>query len=146
MVNASNIFKRLLIVAFAVGSLGTPARADDRLYQQLGGTPGLTQVVNDLIGYVAADGRIFHYFAKADIPSFKTALIAQVCNAVGGPCAYTGAGLAGDALKGANFKDADFNALVEDLEMALDKNHVPIPLQNQLLAVLAPLRSAVDYK
>ncbi len=140
------VTKHLLVTTLAVGMLGTPARADDRLYQQLGGTPGLTQVVNDLIGFVAADGRIYHYFAKADIPAFKTALIAQVCNAVGGPCTYTGAGLGGDALKGADFKDADFNALVEDLQMALDKNQVPIPLQNKLLAVLAPLRSQVDYK
>lgn len=83
---------------------------------------------------------------KANIPAFKAALTAQVCNAVGGPCTYTGAGLADDALKGANFKEADLNALVEDLQLALDKNQVPIPLRNKLLAVPAPLRSQVDYK
>jgi len=45
-----------------------------------------------------------------------------------------------------DIKDADFNALVEDLEKSLDKHDVPTPQQNRLLAILAPLRSSVDYK
>ncbi len=51
-----------------------------------------------------------------------------------------------DAHKGMGIKDGDFNALVEDLQQSTNKNQVPIPTQNRLLAVLAPLQSSVDYK
>jgi hemoglobin len=50
------------------------------------------------------------------------------------------------AHQGMHITEADFNALVEDLEKSMNKNEVPIPLQNRLLALLAPLLGPVTYK
>ena len=41
--------------------------------------------------------------------------------------------------EGQNIDRAAFNALVEDLQDAMDKNGVPFHAQNKLLAKLAPM-------
>ena len=38
---------------------------------------------------------------------------------------------------------ADFNALVEDLQIAMDRKGVPFRSQNKLLAILAPMHREV---
>ena len=38
---------------------------------------------------------------------------------------------------------ADFNALVEDLQIAMDRRGVPFRAQNKLLAILAPMHREV---
>lgn len=37
----------------------------------------------------------------------------------------------------------DFNALAEDLQVSMNKEHVSFPAQNQLLAKLAPMQHAI---
>ena len=39
--------------------------------------------------------------------------------------------------------EADFNALVEDLQIAMDRKGIPFRSQNKLLAVLAPMHREV---
>ena len=38
---------------------------------------------------------------------------------------------------------ADFNALVEDLQIAMDRRDIPFRAQNKLLSVLAPMHREV---
>jgi hemoglobin len=40
-------------------------------------------------------------------------------------------------------QDADLNALIEDLQAAMDREGVPFAAQNRLLAKLAPMRKDV---
>ena len=42
--------------------------------------------------------------------------------------------------QGLKLSNADFNALVEDLQLAMDKNGIPSRTQNRLLALLAPMQ------
>jgi len=130
--------------ALLFGLPAKPASAGT-LFDDLGGAPGATKVIDDFLGFVVADGRINHYFAHADVPRLRANLIGLVCQATGGPCKYEGRSMP-DAHKGMHITEADFNALVEDLEKSLDKNAVPFTTQNRLLAILAPLESQVDYK
>ncbi|PYN08042.1 MAG: group 1 truncated hemoglobin, partial [Candidatus Rokuibacteriota bacterium] len=60
------------------------------LYTRLGGQPAITAVVDDFVANVAADSRINRRFANANVPRLKVLLVEQVCQATGGPCAYTG--------------------------------------------------------
>jgi hemoglobin len=99
-------------------------------------------VVDDFVANVAADKRINGFFAKADIPRLKRNLVDQICQATGGPCTYTGKDMR-TAHKGMGITDADFNALVEDLQKSLNKFKVPDKEQGELLGALASLKPQI---
>ncbi|MHB1677432.1 MAG: group I truncated hemoglobin [Sulfuriferula sp.] len=129
-----------------VGAVQLATAADTpTLYDQLGGKPAIKKVVDDMITHVAADTRINSFFANANIPHLKMELVSQICAGTGGPCTYTGQSMQA-AHKGMNIDSAQFNALVEDLQLSLADNHVPIGLGNQLLAILAPMKKDIDHK
>lgn len=115
------------------------------VYDQLGGKPGVTKIIDDFVGNVLGDSRINGFFANANIPHLKMELVQQVCSVTDGGCLYTGKDMV-DAHKGMKIKDADFNALVEDLMKSMQSNNVPIGAQNKLLAALAPMKRDVDNK
>ena len=112
------------------------------LYTRLGGQPAIAAVVDDFVTNVAADSRINGRFANTNVPRLKVLLVEQVCQATGGPCAYTGRDMR-SAHAGMGITDAEFNALVEDLVKSLDKFQVAEPDKNELLAVLGGLKSQV---
>jgi hemoglobin len=112
------------------------------LYQRLGGRQAITLVVNDFVGNVAKDRRINRFFANADIPRLKRLLVQQICAATGGPCQYEGRSMR-EAHRGLNVRNGDFDALVEDLVISLDKFGVRQREQRELLAILGSLRRDV---
>jgi hemoglobin len=128
---------------FALGAcqsmMATPQKS---LYDRLGGQPAITAVVDDFVGNVAADSRINGFFAKTDIARLKRLLVEQICAGTGGPCTYTGRSMQA-AHKGMNITDAQFNALVEDLQKSLNKFKVPEKEQSDLLAVLGPMKPQI---
>lgn len=112
------------------------------LYDRLGGKEAITAVVDQFVANVAADKRINGFFAGADIPDLKAKLVDQICQGSGGPCTYTGKDMK-TAHQGMGVKDADFNALVEDLVAALDKFKVPEKEKNDLLGLLGPMKGDI---
>ena len=66
-------------------------------------------------------------------------LVEQICQATGGPCKYTGKDMK-TAHPGMNIKEADFDALVEDLKKSLDKFKVGAKEQSELLGALGPMK------
>ncbi|MDR5856418.1 group 1 truncated hemoglobin [Caballeronia sp. LZ062] len=127
----------LAVCAFAAFS-GTAHATDDTLYRQFGEQAGLVRIVDDLYTNVLADPRTAPYFENAPIKRIKTKLVEQFCVLLGGPCEYTGRPMR-RTHEGQNIDRAAFNALVEDLQAAMDKNGVPFHAQNKLLAKLAPM-------
>jgi hemoglobin len=109
------------------------------LYQRLGGRAAITAVVNDFVGNVARDKRINRFFANTDIPRLKRLLVQQICAGSGGPCRYEGRSMR-EAHRGLGIRNADFDALVEDLVRSLNKFRVPRREQQELLALLGPMR------
>lgn len=135
--------RRFTIVACAALQLvvlffAAPAHADDSLYQTFGGQPGITEIVNDLAVLVLKDPRTAPYFENAPMKRIKQKLGEQVCVLLGGPCIYTGRSMK-RTHEGENIDRAAFNALVEDLQTAMDMHDVPFRAQNKLLAKLAPM-------
>ena len=112
------------------------------LYDRLGGKDAITAVVDELVANVAADARINAMFANADIKALKIKLVDQICEATGGPCKYTGKNMK-DTHTGMGIKDADFDALVEDLVKALDKFQVGAQEKDELLAALGGMRGDI---
>ncbi|NNM65399.1 MAG: group 1 truncated hemoglobin [Burkholderiales bacterium] len=141
-----NLASVALTCAMALPTLAHAQMASSpTLYEQLGGKPAITMVVHDMLANVVADNRINHDFARTNIPHLQMELVSQICEATGGPCKYTGLNMQ-QAHKGMNLKTADFNALVEDLQKSMNSNSVPLGLQNQLLAILAPMEPDVVHK
>ncbi len=134
------------VVAFvATGCAGMQSdqmMGQKSLYDRLGGKPAIVAVVDDFIGNVAGDGRISQRFAGANIPRLKMMLVDQICQATGGPCTYAGKSMV-EAHKGMDIKDAEFNALVEDLVKSLDKFQVPAREKNELLGALGGMKPQI---
>jgi hemoglobin len=131
------------LFALAFGARPGAAQAQEAsLYERLGGLNAITAVIDDFVANVAADNRINRFFANTDIPRLKRLLVEQVCEATGGPCTYTGRTMK-DSHRGMGLSDADFNALVEDLVVALDKHNVGAREKNELLSALGMMRGDI---
>jgi hemoglobin len=128
----------LASLSFALLSSTASAQQAPSLYNQLGEKAGITKVVDTFVGNVAKDSRINGMFASTNIPRLKTLLVEQVCEATGGPCNYTGRYMK-SSHAGMGVNRTHFNALVEDLQAALSTEGVPFGVQNELLALLAPM-------
>lgn len=127
-----------------------PARADDApvsapLYQALGGREGLKVIVGDFLNLVVADDRIKQQFADADLPHLALRLNEQLCELSGGPCKYGGKDMK-TIHADLHITNAQFNALAEDLQLAMEQHHVPAREQNKLLAKLAPMQRSIVTK
>jgi hemoglobin len=112
------------------------------LYERLGGINAITAVVEDFRDRVAGDTRINQKFAKTDLGRLRKMLIDQVCEAAGGPCKYTGRSMK-DAHSGMKVTGGEFDALVADLVATLNQFKVGAKEQNELLAVLGPLKADI---
>jgi hemoglobin len=128
--------------AAADGETKTKPAADAELYDRLGGQRAIVAVVDDFIGRVAADTRINMRFLNTDIPKLKALLVEFVCLATGGPCKYTGVDME-TSHAGMELVDEEFNALVEDLSLTLDKFKVPATEKSELLGALGPLQPSI---
>ncbi len=119
--------------------------ADDATYQGLGGKDGLHKIVGDLVPMVLADPRIKDSFTDIDMKHLAMRLEEQFCAVSGGPCTYQGKAMA-DIHDGLNVTNAQFNALTEDLQAAMERNGIPARVQNKLLAKLAPMQRTIVTK
>ncbi|QGZ65707.1 group 1 truncated hemoglobin [Paraburkholderia acidisoli] len=128
----------LIAACMSTAFVSADARADDALYRQFGEQPGLTKIVDDFYDTLLADPRTAPYFENAPIKRIKTKLVEQLCVLLGGPCVYTGRTMK-RSHEGHAIDRAAFDALVEDLQSAMDRNGVPFHAQNKLLAKLAPM-------
>jgi len=133
-----------LTLALLVGCAQQPAK-DDSLYQDLGQRAGIQRIVEGMLLNIAKDERIVERFRKVNIVRLRDKLVEQFCVEAGGPCRYTGDSMA-ESHKGQNLTPSDFNALVEDLIDAMDAEKIPVPVQNRLIARLAPMRGEVIGK
>lgn len=113
--------------------------ADTQLFNDLGGLPVLQKVVEDFVEIMLVDRRIAHTFNGSNIPRVKEKLVEQFCMLSGGGCAYTGDPMR-EVHQGLQLTNAHFNALVEDLQLAMDHANIPFRTQNRLLALLAPMQ------
>ena len=130
------------LTAFAFAGAAAAQAQTKSLYERLGGQAALVAVVDDFVVTVAADKRINHFFASTDIAHLKKEIVDQICNATGGPCSYTGKDMK-TAHAGMGVTAVDFDALVQDLGKTLNKFKVPKKEQNELVAILAPLRGDI---
>lgn len=141
------LLKRLAFAALlAAAASHVHARAaDDAVFQGLGGKPGIKKIVDTLIPLVLADPRIKESFTDIDMKNLAMRLEEQFCMLSGGPCVYKGKEMR-EIHDGLNITNAQFNALAEDLQIAMDKVGVAPRVQNKLIAKLAPMQRTIVTK
>lgn len=118
---------------------------DDTVFQQFGGKAGIQKVVADFLPLLLADDRIKDTFKDADMERLGLLLAEQFCQLTGGPCQYSGKQM-GEAHRDMHLNNAQFNALAEDLQLAMEKNGIASSAQNRLVARLAPMQRAIVSK
>ena len=122
----------------------TPASATvaSPLFETFGEKQGLVKLMDDFMERLLADPRTGPHFKPADQKHVKAQLVDQICVALGGPCVYKGADMK-TSHSNLDITKADFNALVEVLQGAMDAQGIAFGAQNQLLARLAPMHRDV---
>ena len=129
----------LMMLALLLGgcqSLNT--EPENSLYQQLGEREGIANVVEDLLYLIVEDERINQQFKGMDVAQFHRNLTDQLCELSGGPCAYTSREMR-ELHSDMAITDTQFNALAENLILAMEKNDIPTGAQNRLIKQLVPL-------
>ena len=128
--------------AQAAPAQSQPMMKSDALYQALGEKPGLVKLMDDFMTRLVANPRTGPFFKPANQQHIKAELVEQFCQLSGGPCVYKGVDMKTiHASLGVN--KGDFNALVEELQHAMDAQGIPFRTQNQLLALLAPMHRVI---
>lgn len=130
-----------VLLTMACGSQD-PVNTERSLYERLGGKPAITAAVDQFVANVAADPRINGRFAATDIPKLKRHLVDQLCAGTGGPCTYEGRDMK-RTHTGMKISEAEFGALVEDLVKSLNTLKVPTREQQDLLAILGPMKKDI---
>jgi hemoglobin len=145
---ALNIWRAFTLasaVSVLVVVFGHAFAADDPLYADLGGRDGVEKIAQYTTANFLADPRIKATFDNTNMERFEKLLSDQFCVVAGGPCEYKGRSMK-EAHKALGLDNADFNAVVEDLQNALDKANIPFATQNRFLARLAPMQHDVVTK
>ena len=132
-------------VAVRTPGVPDPAPAHPELsgvFEQFGGMPGMTALMDEFMVILLEDPRMRPFFEKVEHDRVKRQLAEQFCAILGGGCVYSGRDMKETHAAFAIDK-ADFNALVEDLQIAMDRRDIPFRAQNKLLALLAPMHREV---
>lgn len=137
---ATVLLAALLLCASA--SSHAQSAPDDSVFRQFGGKPGIDKVVADFLPLLLADARIKETFKDADMERLGVLLAEQFCQLTGGPCKYSGKSMQ-EAHGDMHLNNAQFNALAEDLQLAMEKNGIANSAQNKLLAKLAPMQRSI---
>jgi hemoglobin len=106
------------------------------------GREGISRIVDSLVRSVQYDRRIADIFKATDLVRLRRTLKEQFCYILNGGCDYTGRDMKSvHADHGVTV--AEFNALVELLQDAMDREGVSPQEQNRFLAKLAPMHRDV---
>ena len=115
------------------------------LYERMGRKDAIVAVVDDFLRNVTGDPRIKARFKDVDPLRLKHMLVNQICEAAKGPCKYEGPTMA-DVHRGMNITDAEFDAMMNDLVISLEKYPIGAREKQELLATLGAMRKDIVGK
>ncbi|SHM92011.1 hemoglobin [Duganella sacchari] len=146
-----------LLLASSLAMAQTPY-TEDSTYQGLGGKEGIKKITDTFVTLITTDPRIKDSFTDFDMKQLNVRLQEQFCEFAGGPCKYTGK-YHDKAMEGVGpvrdmktvhqdlqITNAMFNALAEDLQIAMEQHNVPSSVALKLIAKLAPMQRDIVTK
>ncbi len=106
------------------------------LYQRLGGDQGIARLVDDVIAAHLANPLVATRFAQIKNMTHTRQSVREFFTAgLGSPPTYTGKGMLG-AHKGDNVSEQEFQAAINDIDGAMNKNGIDEGSKNDILAIL----------
>ena len=117
----------------------------DRLYEKIGGSVTINDLVDLFYDRVLADPRLAPFFPQTDMATLRAWQVMFVSMLLGGSRSFTGRDLAtahaGARAEGLN--DTHFDALLGHFEAALQELNVAEDYTREILALLETTRAAV---
>lgn len=145
MIRPQAMFVLLTAAMLLTGCATRDNTTGDTLYQDLGERSGIADIVEDLLYRIVEDERIAFQFKGIDVVQFHTNLTDQICDISGGPCTYSGRSMT-EVHTGMNVTDTQFNALAEQLVLAMEDNGISTSAQNRLLERLVKLYPEITHR
>jgi hemoglobin len=139
---------RYLLAIFLVAILSacqSLSKQDDSLYLSLGGSEGITKIIDIFIYEIGQTEEAVNHFEDTDLDRFREKAIEHVCMLTGGPCEYTGEEMQ-PAHQGMNISESEFNEITTAMIYALNTAGVSIGDRNRLLAIMAAMREEIIYQ
>ena len=112
------------------------------LYDRLGGGDTITALTESWVARVGGDDRANGKFIRTDIERLMTEVVDQLCEASGGPCTYTGRSML-ETHAGMKVTAGEFDVVMQHLYAALDELNIPKTEQDELVALLRPMRADI---
>lgn len=133
----------LVLLAASIALHGcASAPPPQSLYQRLGGLPALTAVVGKAVDRHVADPRTRRSFEGVNLKTLKASIVAQACEASGGPCKYEGDTMV-RAHKGLAITAEEFDVALGHIGETLDEFKVGAREKDELLKLLHPMKSDI---
>ncbi len=134
------MFKKYLLCLFLL--IGCASADKLATYKEFGEKEGITKVVDDLFVYLLQDERTKEAFSRLNLEKTKHGLSNFICVTLEGPCKYEGQSMR-RAHKGQDITQAQFYAMVENMQKAMNQNNIPQRAQNKLLGKLAAMHKDI---
>src|ERR1700757_1622051 len=112
------------------------------LYDRLGGGGAITALTESWVARVGGDDRANGKFIRTDIERLMTEVVDQLCEATGGPCTYSGRSML-ETHAGMKVTAGEFDVVMQHLGAALDELNFPKTEQDELVALLRPMRDEI---
>lgn len=129
-------------------SLLAQEKHEKSLYDRLGGAYAIATVVDDFIerllvnDILNANPAIKEARDRVPKAGLKYRVTELVCQVTGGPCQYTGRSMK-DAHAHLNITEKEWNAMVADFKVTLNKFKVPKSEQDELIAIVATTKADI---
>ena len=140
--------KHLFILGLFILSLsGCAQQEQPSLYERLGGTEGITSIVNDAVIEHSNNPVIMARFIPyADQPErlaeIKEHFVEFLSAGTGGPAKYTGKDMK-TTHSGMNISEAEFMALLDDLMIVLDNHQIDVESKKDMLYISWSLKGMI---
>ena len=117
----------------------------DRLYEKVGGSTTINQLVKLFYDRVLADPRLGSFFPHTDMATLRAQQAMFITMLLGRSRSFNGRDLttAHAAARAQGLNDADFDALLGHFEAALEELDVAEDYTREILALLETTRNAV---
>jgi len=129
------------LLAASFSAVAEEAKAPS-LYDRIGGEPVVREIVSDIWDNHGKNPIVKNRFLYSDPVYVKQKVFEIFAMATGGPVEYTGQDMKTTHAT-MNISEAEFNAVVDDIMMALDENKIEAQEQNEILAILWSVRPDV---
>lgn len=113
------------------------------IYEEIGGAPAVTAVVDAFYERLVADPSLAPYFAGIEMRRLKAHQRALVTVALGGTAETYAGRMMGPAHAGLRITDAAFDAVLDHLDVVLAEAGVRTVTAAKIMAILRPLRRDV---